>query len=435
MTSGRPFGFNIVGHVSANLGLGVAARHLTHLILSRGFPVSVLDIAVGLGRDRHDLAFQAYTVSSARDLPYGVNLLLFPPETIIGGFAQDSEHRSLLLRDDALNVGMIMWEQMTVPAAWVKLLTILDVVAAPSDFIRATFETRLSGVKVISAKFPIHLPSGVAGSRERFGLPKDRTLFVTSFEPSSDMKRKNPVAVIHAFRRAFADGATAGLVIKVNNPGHGRDVHPGVQMLRRQCGDDPRLRLIDEPLSYSDVLALYASCDVFVSLHRSEGLGLGLMEAMALGKPVIATGWSGNMSFMNHTNSCLVGYDLIPVRGGIPLYRQRLLGRSAVWASPNVEDAATWMARLAKDSDLRLAIGKKASDSIAQQQEEAARGSFLDEISVIWEQYLAMESLRRKKGPEFRDWWLRERMQWANPLAKRVVRALRRHVLWRFKRR
>lgn len=434
MSSRRPFGFNIVGHVSANLGLGVAARHLIHLILTRGFPVSILDIEAGRGRDRQDLTFQAYTVLSARDLPYAVNLLLLPPETILGGFAQDSEHRSLLLRDDALNVGIIMWEQMTVPVAWVNLLTILDVVAAPSDFIRATFETRLSGVKVISARFPIYLPSGVAGSRERFGLPKDRTLFVTSFEPISDMERKNPVAVINAFCRAFTDSAEAGLVIKVNNPTQGGVVHPGVQMLRQRCGDDPRIRLIDEPLSYRDVLALYASCDVFVSLHRSEGLGLGLMEAMALGKPVIATGWSGNMSFMDHTNSCLVGYDLIPVRGSLPVYRRRLLGRSAVWASPKVEDAAAWMARLAPDSDLRLAIGKKASDSIALRQEEAARGGFLDEISVIWEQYPAMESMRRKKRPEFQEWWVRERARWANPLTKRVERALERHVLWRFKR-
>ena len=128
----------MVGHVSANLGLGVAARHLTHVIFSRGFPVSVLHIEAGSGRDRHGLTFQAYTVSSARDLPYGANLLLLPSETILGGFDQDSEHRSLLLWEDALNVGIIMWEQMTFPPARVELLTILDVVAAPSDWIGAT---------------------------------------------------------------------------------------------------------------------------------------------------------------------------------------------------------------------------------------------------------------------------------------------------------
>ena len=92
------------------------------------------------------------------------------------------------------------------------------------------------------------------------------------------------------------------------------------------------------------------------------------------------------------------------------------------------------MTRLAENSALRLAIGKKASDSIALRQEEAARGGFLDEISVIWEQYLAMEGMRRRKGPEFQDWWVRERARWANPLTKRVERALERHVLWRFKR-
>ena len=178
-------------------------------------------------------------------------------------------------------------------------------------------------MKVISVKFPIHLPSGVADSRERFGFTKDRTLFVTSFEPHSDMERKNSVAVIDAFRRAFTDGTQADLLIKVNNPTQGGVVHPGVRVLRQRCGEDPRTPLIDEPLRYRDVLALYASCDVFVSLHRSEGRGLGLMEPMALGKPVIATGWCGNKRFMNQSNSCLVGYDLNPVPGHLPVYPRR----------------------------------------------------------------------------------------------------------------
>src|SRR6185369_6274208 len=103
-----------------------------------------------------------------------------------------------------------------------------------------------------------------------------------------------------------------------------------------------------ESLGYDSVLSLYASLDVYLSLHRSEGLGLGLMEAMALGKPVIATGWSGNMSFMNHTNGCLVGYDLVPVAQTAThrYYQREFLGADTVWAEPHIDEASAWMTKL-----------------------------------------------------------------------------------------
>jgi hypothetical protein len=92
-------------------------------------------------------------------------------------------------------------------------------------------------------------------------------------------------------------------------------------------------------------------------MHRPEGLGLGLMEAMALGKPVIATAWSGNMSFMSHTNSCLVGYELIPARSDLQVYSKRYLGKDAYWADPSIEQAAAWMQELTRNASHREAIG------------------------------------------------------------------------------
>src|SRR5206468_306111 len=121
-----------------------------------------------------------------------------------------------------------------------------------------------------------------------------------------------------------------------------------------------RVTLIESILTYAEVLQLYASCDVFVSLHRAEGFGLGLMEAMALGKPVIATGWSGNMTFMNRVNSCLVGFRLIPVDGSVGPYSRAFLGREVRWADPETDEAAAWMQVLARDATLRASIGQKA---------------------------------------------------------------------------
>src|SRR5438874_1058652 len=122
---------------------------------------------------------------------------------------------------------------------------------------------------------------------------------------------------------------------------------------------------IQEVLSLSLSLSLCAASDVFVSLHRSEGLGLGLIEAIALGKPVIATAWSGNMIFMNSLNSCLVSYRLVAVKATHPVYSQRLLGSRAVSANPSLVDASAWMVRLVDEPILRSTLGSRAAASIA----------------------------------------------------------------------
>ena len=106
---------------------------------------------------------------------------------------------------------------------------------------------------------------------------------------------------------------------------------------------------------------------------------------MALGKPVIATGWSGNMSFMDRSNACVVAYRLVPVRSTTPVYSEELLGPRAVWAEPDVTNAAEWMRTLVERQDVRAAIGRSAREAMRRYQEEAQRGLFLDELRMILE--------------------------------------------------
>jgi glycosyltransferase involved in cell wall biosynthesis len=193
------------------------------------------------------------------------------------------------------------------------------------------------------------------------------------------------MAVLEAFQRAFDQSPRAHLVIKINNPGIGSELHPFVQQLQQRYSGYRQIHVLAETLSYGDVLSLYASCDVYVSLHRAEGLGLGLMEAMTLGKPVIATAWSGNMTFMNYTNSCPVNYHLIPADASTAIYRKETLGMKTIWADPDIDEAATWMRRLADDPDLRAEIGRKAADDMRQWQDEARHGKFIDELQAILE--------------------------------------------------
>ena len=231
-------------------------------------------------------------------------------------------------------------------------------------------------------------------------------------------------------------------VIKLNNAHTaGRTLVPSLAKLRDQCSGDPRIRIIDETLGHAEVLCLYASCDAFVSLHRSEGFGFGLIETMALGKPVIATAWSGNMAFMNQTNSCLVGYKLIPVDANLPALTaanfsaERLRG-----PSPDLEQAAAWMRKLVDDPEVRISLGERAAMDMAEFQKEARKAKFVDEICAVWQNaaFLPRRSMGDKlKGlQEVERALLRQRGS-AVPYGKRLRDQIRRvadkHILWRFR--
>ncbi len=374
-------GVNVIGHISGNLGIGVTARCVVQALLDRGVDVTTIDIDPGMERAGADRRFDRLAVQRYEDLPHAVNLFVLPPASI----AAIHQARPDFFQCGHLNVGFSMWELPTVPQEWVPALQALDVLVAESEFIRYGYQFSLSGVQVLSAPHPLYLPDTVRAERARFGLAEDAVVFLSSFEPNSDVERKNPQAVVDAFLRGVGRDERAHLVFKLNNAVYNGAVHPSVRALQAHAEQHPRIHVLTETLSYQDVLNLYASCDVFVSLHRAEGLGLALLECMALGKPVIATGWSGNLSFMDHTCACLVGYELIPVNGTIPAYKAEMTGE-ARWADPDVDEAAAWMRRLTADARLRSALGTRARNRASQYLARAAQADFIDELARIRDQ-------------------------------------------------
>lgn len=380
-------GFNVIGYVSSNLGAGVTARNIVQLLLDQGSPVSILDIDAGLGRGKADLRYEHLTVSSPDTLGHPITLFVLPPFHI----EELLRICPSLLSPNRLNVAFSMWELTVLPPNLTATLEKMDAVVAESDYIRHAFAFNLSNVFTVTARHPIYLPEGIRPDRAKFGLPVRGTLFISSFEPYSDIDRKNPFAVIEAFRRAFPSESDAYLVLKINNAVVNGHYHPVLDLLRQAAGNDRRIRFITETFSYVETLSLYASCNIFVSLHRAEGLGLGLMEAMLLGKPVIATAWSGNMSFMDHASSCPVSYRLVPVTSGMSVYSREYLGKEALWADPDLDDAAGWMRRLFLDKGLRERIGERGAESMRQYHEEAVIGRFLEEISALAEKRRAAD--------------------------------------------
>ena len=192
-------------------------------------------------------------------------------------------------------------------------------------------------------------------SRRYFGIPESSCAFLFFFDLRSYSTRKNPMAVVRAFEalRTRHPMLDVCLVLKL----HGTDAAPQAAAKIREiaAAGHGRIVLIDREVSDNDVKNLVRCCDVFVSLHRSEGFGRGLAEAMSLSKPVVATAYSGNLDFMDQDTACLVGYDLVPVKDGEYPFHE-----GQVWADADAQEAAVFMEELALNPGLRHDLGARA---------------------------------------------------------------------------
>jgi glycosyltransferase involved in cell wall biosynthesis len=432
------FGINIIGFASANIGLGHSTREFVRVLLDRGVDVRILDLDPGHGLSNIVNTFQHLFVDNASDLPHPVNLLvlsasaladlaLFPPRG--------------LTTEGRLNVAFVWWELPQMPSHWYEAGRYFDVLIAGSDFVQNTLAMHIPGVPVLLAPHPIEMPDRVLPNRARFSLPEAAFLVCMGFDPHSDTVRKNPFGAIKAFKIAYSGRADCHLVIKVNNPNvTGKSLHL-LEQVYQIAREDTRIHLIEDSLPYGDLLSLYASCDAFISLHRSEGLGLMPLEAMRLGKPVISTGWSGNMSYMNQRNSCQVNFDFQPINDDSPLYGPKALGINNYWAEPDIGHAAAWLRKLADDTDFRLKLGRYAANDAARYQENAKQAEFVDELRSIWENRdLASEKNRpailqnvreMREQDELRQLGAFNRI--GRKIALGIKRNLDRHLLWRFR--
>lgn len=370
----RPFGINIIGFVTGSFGLGVAARNTIRLLDAHGVPVALTDVDPGGSRQGHDTTFADRLVEGRNATPYPLTLFHMNPPN----FAEKAWMFPAWTRNDRANACVPFWELPLLPESWVSVLDAMDIVLAPTCFVEDAVRAALPDALCIHYRQAAFVPDDVEPDRARWNIPADAVAFVSSFDASSDISRKNPEAVVRAFLKAFPGRYDVCLVLKVNSGADARVLFARhLTDLDALAASDPRIILVHETLSYRDILALYASCDVLVSLHRSEGLGLSLMEAMSYGKPVIATGWSGNMDFMTPENSCAVAYEFIPVVSEHPSYQATIVGNDVYWADPDEDAAAAHMLTLADDRELREAMGSRARQDMAELRATYERGEII----------------------------------------------------------
>jgi glycosyltransferase involved in cell wall biosynthesis len=247
-------------------------------------------------------------------------------------------------------IGLWNWELPVMGPDWRRGLPLVHEIWVPTRF---NADSLPAGVKV-PVKVVLHPmeAQGAVRARDRFALAEDTFVVLTAFDMGSTYGRKNPRASIAAFRKAFGDDPNCLMVLKV---GHAADAGWAIADLKQAIQGMSNVRLMQETLSRADMTALVASADTILSLHRAEGFGLLMAEAMLHGVPAVATGWSGNMDFMTADDSGLVKYRLVPVDDPQGTYTVP----GAAWAEADVDDAAAWLRRLHKDTTFRRTIGER----------------------------------------------------------------------------
>lgn len=249
-------------------------------------------------------------------------------------------------------IGYWWWELDRLPAEWRRWAGAMHEIWVSSQFLHDIFTRELPGKVVRKIPLPIAPPSPSAMTRADFGIPAERFTVLAAFDLQSGWARKNPVGMIEAFRRAFPDPDGAQLVLKVTGAG---GAPKEAERLRAMIADMPNVHLINRFLPADDLAALVGCCDALLSLHRSEGLGLFIAEAMWLGVPVVATGWSGVLEMIDDSHAMLVRFRQVPVKVEDYFWAPR----GSRWAEPDLDHAAECLKRLAIDAGLRAELGRK----------------------------------------------------------------------------
>lgn len=345
--SSRPLGVNVAGFAQSIYGIGESSRALWRAVQDTGLPCALLNIKSNVHLNADTSASEEFV----RENPYRVNLLTFSFD-YARRFYRDMGPRFFAGRR---NVGYWFWEQEHFPVRWHSSFDYFDEIWVPTDFVRRSI-AEVSPIPVRKIVHPLSMnESEAVRDRRRFNLPEESFVFLFTFDFFSTVQRKNPGAVIAAFQQAFGREEPAILILKSINAESEKEARNSLGY--SALGAD--IRFFDEHLSGADINSLFATADCYVSLHRAEGVGLGMAQAMYLGKPVIATGYSGNLDFMNKENSLLVDYAMTELQENAGTYE-----KGSRWADPNVEEAARHMRWVFDHREAATALGQRAAASV-----------------------------------------------------------------------
>ena len=344
----HPPGVTVIGYVQAESGVGESARSTLRALACTDVPHSVQDYRVGNVSRMGESVDAALTNGRQHAISlFHINADQLPAaRTFLGEAPFTGTYR----------IGFWAWELENFPAEWHGAFAHVDEVWVPSTFCQRAIAA-VSPVPVLVMPHCVEFPAQLLPDRARFGLRADSVAFLAMADMMSIAGRKNPFAAVQAFRSAFAaDDTRVQLIVKIANAHRDVAAH---QQLKALVAGHPQILLLDESLDRPTLNRLLDSVDCFVSLHRSEGFGLVIAEAMARGKVVVATDWSGNTDFMNAHNALPVDYELVTLQADAGPYR-----KGERWAEPSQQDAVGKMRLVVADAGLRASLGQRARQDV-----------------------------------------------------------------------
>ena len=360
-------GINVAGYVTSEKGVGEGMRAHLRSIAAAGVP-HVINNFVDSGSQNIQSEYQIVPEN-----PYFANLVCVNADQVPyfsrkkrGYFSQH------------YNIGCWAWELASFPEEWRSSFDYFHELWVPSTFVQQAL-LEVSPIPVLRMPYSIDQQVAIAPewNRQRFGIADDAFVFLFMFDFFSFMERKNPLGLIRAFQAAFGGSRDVVLVIKHSH----RDAEPAAYETLRQAAEGKNVILLDMVLPRAGVKTLMNICDCYVSLHRSEGFGLTLTEAMSVGKPVIATAYSANTDFMDESNSYPVRYRLVEIEKNHGPYK-----RGKVWADPDPDHAAQLMRYIYENREAAASIAKKGQEDIQRQlNPEAVGGMFTERLQTIME--------------------------------------------------
>lgn len=356
------FDVNVIGFSNLKIGIGEDARIFPLVIEKAGFTHTSTDLngaELGFGR---------------------INIYAIPAPSILAILPRipQSEFNS------SINIASCHWELPIWPSTLNFIFDLFDEVWVYTDFVFNSIDQKYRN-KLRKMPLPVITYGKPLPDKKKYGLKSDVFYFLFSFDFASHVTRKNPMAVVEAFRVAFGSRHDVGLVIKTNNSEAKKTDFEKFESEIKKAGIN--CSLITDVLVSTELHNLYASIDAFVSLHRSEGFGRNITEMMLLGKPVIVTNFSGNVDFTNTENSFLVDYELKKLSPGDYIYSE-----NQFWAEPKIDSAAEQLRLVYENPELRL---KKA----ALAREFVERHYSIDGTAKVW-QSIIQYFLDNSKTPQ-----------------------------------